>query len=111
MSGVGREGWPGSPVFLDSLARRTDCRCCFASSSEEETKLQGVWIRACKGGVPACSNFNIAAQYTEWLVLGAAAARVEGKLLYDAKTGLFTNNKDANKYLDMTYRKGWEVTL
>jgi hypothetical protein len=69
------------------------------------------WIRACKGGVPACSNFNIAAQYTEWLVLGSAAARVEGKLLYDAKTGLFTNNKDANKYLDMTYRKGWEVKL
>jgi hypothetical protein len=69
------------------------------------------WIRACKGGVPACSNFNIAGPYTEWLVLGAAAARVEGKLLYDAKTGKFTNNNEANKYLDMTYRKGWEVKL
>jgi len=69
------------------------------------------WIRACKGGVPACSNFSIAAPYTEWLVLGAAAVRVEGRLLYDAKTGLFTNNKDANKYLDMAYRKGWEVKL
>jgi hypothetical protein len=69
------------------------------------------WIRACKGGVPACSNFSIAALYTEWLVLGSAAVRVEGKLLYDAKTGLFTNNKEANKYLDMAYRKGWEVKL
>jgi hypothetical protein len=39
------------------------------------------------------------------------AARAEGKLLYDAKTGLFTNNKNANKYLDMAYRKGWEVKL
>jgi hypothetical protein len=69
------------------------------------------WIRACKGGVPACSEFSIAAPYTEWLVLGSAAVRVEGKLLYEAKTGLFTNNQDANKYLDMTYRKGWEVKL
>jgi hypothetical protein len=69
------------------------------------------WIRACKGGSPACSDFRIAAPYTEWLVLGSAAVRVEGKLLYDGKTGSFTNNKNANKYLDMAYRKGWEVKL
>ena len=69
------------------------------------------WIRACKGGVPACSDFSIAAPYTEWLVLGSAAVRVEGKLLYDAKTGSFTNNKEANKYLQLNYRKGWEVKL
>ena len=69
------------------------------------------WIRACKGGAPACSNFGIAGPYTEWLVLGSAAVRAEGKLLYNAKTGLFTNNLDANKYLKMEYRKGWEVKL
>ena len=69
------------------------------------------WIRACKGGVPACSHFGVAAPYTEWLVLGSAAVRVEGKLLYNARTGLFTNNKDANKYLQLNYRKGWEVKL
>ena len=69
------------------------------------------WIRACKGGAPACSNFSIAAPYTEWLVLGSAAVRVEGKLLYDAKNGQFTNSKDANKHLDLAYRRGWEVKL
>jgi hypothetical protein len=69
------------------------------------------WIRACKGGVPSCSNFSIAGPYTEWLVLGAAAIRAEGKLTYDAKTGTITNVKDANKYLKMDYRKGWEVKL
>jgi hypothetical protein len=69
------------------------------------------WIRACKGGAPACSNFGIAGPYTEWLVLGSAAVRAEGKLLYNAKTGQFTNNPDANKYLKMEYRKGWEVKL
>jgi predicted dehydrogenase len=69
------------------------------------------WIRACKGGASACSSFDIAGPYTEWLVLGSAAARVDGKLLYDAKTGQFTNNKEANKYLRFDYRKGWEVRL
>jgi len=69
------------------------------------------WIRACKGGAPACSNFSIAGPYTEWLVLGSAAVRAEGKLLYNAKTGQFTNNLDANKFLKMDYRKGWEVKL
>jgi hypothetical protein len=69
------------------------------------------WIRACKGGAPACSEFGIAAPYTEWLVLGSAAVHVEGKLLYDAKTGLFTNSPEANKYLQIGYRKGWEVKV
>jgi hypothetical protein len=69
------------------------------------------WIRACKGGTPACSQFDIAAPYTEWLVLGSAAVRVEGKLLYDAKTGLFTNSAEANRHLQLGYRKGWEVKL
>ena len=69
------------------------------------------WIRACKGGAPACSQFEIAAPYTEWLVLGSAAVRVDGKLLYDAKTGLFTNSAEANKHLQLDYRKGWTVKV
>jgi hypothetical protein len=44
-------------------------------------------------------------------LLGSAAERSEGKLLYDAKTGLFTNNPDANKFLRLDYRRGWEVKL
>jgi hypothetical protein len=69
------------------------------------------WIRACKGGSPACSEFAIAGPYTEWLVLGSAAVRSEGRLLYDAKTGLFTNNNRANQFLRLDYRKGWEVKV
>lgn len=67
------------------------------------------WIRACKGGSPGCSHFGIAAPYTEWLLLGVAAVRAEGKLLYDAKTGRFTNNSEANRFLRLEYRKGWDV--
>ncbi|HEY7501129.1 MAG TPA: Gfo/Idh/MocA family oxidoreductase [Vicinamibacterales bacterium] len=67
------------------------------------------WIRACKGGEPACSNFSVAGPYTEWMVLGAVAARVEGKLIWDPKKMEFTNNKEANKYVKPLFRKGWEL--
>lgn len=67
------------------------------------------WVRACKGGEPACSNFGVAGPYTEWMVLGAAAARVQGKLLWDPKKMEFTNNREANKYVKPVFRKGWEL--
>lgn len=69
------------------------------------------WIRACKGGAPACSNFSIAGKYTEWLVLGAAAVHFEGKLLWDAAKGEITNVPEANQWVKPTFRKGWEISL
>ena len=69
------------------------------------------WVRACKGGAPACSNFSIAGKYTEWLILGSAAVHYEGKLLWDNAKGEFTNNKDANKWVKPVYRKGWDIKL
>ena len=67
------------------------------------------WVRACKGGEPGCSHFGIAGPYTEWMVLGAIAARVPGKLLWDPKKMEFTNNREANKYVRPLFRKGWEL--
>ena len=68
------------------------------------------WIRACKGGDAACSNFNVAAPFVEWMLLGVVALRVEGKLEWDAAKMRFTNNAEANKYLKPTFRKGWSLT-
>jgi hypothetical protein len=67
------------------------------------------WIRACKGGDPACSNFNVAAPFVEWMLLGVIALRVEGKLEYDQAKMKITNNVDANKYLVPAVRKGWSI--
>jgi hypothetical protein len=69
------------------------------------------WVRASKGGAPACSNFSIAGPYTEWLVLGSAAVHYEGKLMWDNAKGEFSNNKDATKWVKAVYRKGWEVKI
>jgi len=68
------------------------------------------WIRACKGGDAACSNFNVASPFVEWMLLGVIALRVEGKLEWDAARMKFTNNAEANKYLKPTFRKGWTLT-
>jgi hypothetical protein len=68
------------------------------------------WIRACKGGDPACSNFNVAAPFVEWMLLGVIALRVEGKIEYDPAKMKITNNADANKYLRPTFRKGWTLS-
>ncbi len=66
------------------------------------------WIRACKGGEPSCSNFNVAGPFVQWMLLGVIAMKFEGKLEWDAQKGIFTNNPDANRYLKPTFRKGWK---
>jgi predicted dehydrogenase len=70
------------------------------------------WIMACKGCIPqTASNFNVAAPLTECVLLGAVALNFEGKLEWDSAKGIFTNNKEANKYLQPPhFRKGWSFT-
>jgi hypothetical protein len=66
------------------------------------------FIRACKGGDPACSNFDVSAPFVEWMLLGVIALRHEGKLEYDPEKMRITNNVEANKLLKPNFRKGWE---
>ena len=99
-----------------SLGRVQASRAVPAALSRREHRQQPRrarrdWVRACKGGAPACSNFSIASKYTEWLVLGAAAVHQEGKLMWDNAKGEFKNAPEANKYVKPTYRKGWEVKV
>jgi len=68
------------------------------------------WIRACKGGDPACSNFSVAGPFTEWIVMGVIALHFEGKLLWDVNRMQFTNNREANNYVRPTFRRGWSFT-
>lgn len=68
------------------------------------------WIRACKGGEPACSNFSVAAPFTEWVTLGVLALRFEGKLEWDSAKMRVTNNSEADKFLRPKFRKGWNLT-
>lgn len=69
------------------------------------------WIRACKGGEPACSNFDVAAPFTEWVTLGAIALRLNTRLEWDAEKMRITNNKEADELLKPKFRKGWDVSV
>jgi predicted dehydrogenase len=66
------------------------------------------WIRACKGGEPACSNFSVAGPFVQWMLLGVIAMKFEGKLEWDAAKMRFTNNTAANEFLKPKFRKGWK---
>jgi predicted dehydrogenase len=66
------------------------------------------WIRACKGGAPACSNFSIAGPFTEWILLGVLSLRFEGKLEWDSAKMRVTNNKEANKLVKPKFHNGWK---
>ncbi len=69
------------------------------------------WIEACKDpGKATCSNFSVAAPFTEWLLLGAISWRFPNeKLLWDGKNLRFTNNEAANDYVKPTFRRGWKL--
>ncbi len=67
------------------------------------------WVQACKGGRPACSNFDYGGPFTETVLLGNLALRVGGKLEWDSARMKVTNNREANQYVRETYRKGWAL--
>ena len=67
------------------------------------------WIRGCKGGEPACSNFDYAGPFTEVVLLGVIAQRFDGKLLWDGDKMKITNHPEANRRVKDAYRKGWDL--
>ena len=67
------------------------------------------WINACKGGEPACSNFDYSGPFTEVVLLGNIAIRVGKKLYWDGQKMEFINEPDANQYIHSQYREGWSL--
>jgi hypothetical protein len=61
---------------------------------------------ACKGGDPACSNFDVASPFVEWMLLGVIALRHEARIRSGQDED--HHNPDANKLLKPSFRKGWE---
>jgi hypothetical protein len=67
------------------------------------------WLRACKGGPTACSNFAYGARLTELVLLGNVALRTRRRIRWDAENMRATNAPEAEQYVRGTYRPGWEV--
>ncbi len=75
----------------------------------EKGRHEQNWIKACKGGEPASSNFDYSGPFTEIVLLGNIAIRVGRKLYWDGVNMTFTNEPDANQYIQTQYREGWSL--
>jgi len=68
------------------------------------------WVRACKGGKPASSNFDYSGPLTEMVLLGNLAVRFpEQRLLWDGPNLKVTNDDEADGYVRRKYREGWSL--
>ena len=68
------------------------------------------WVRACKSGKPAGSNFDYAGPFTEAVLLGNLAIRHPyNTLKWDSENLQITNHAEANAYVRRNYREGWSI--
>ena len=67
------------------------------------------WLDACKGGVPAGSNFEYGAKLTELVLLGVLSLRAGKKLFWDSAKMKARGLPEADALIRESYRKGWEI--
>ncbi len=67
------------------------------------------WVRACKTGAPAGADFCYSGPLAEMCCLGNIAKRVDARIHWDAENLKVTNLPEANRYVRVEYRKGWQL--
>jgi len=67
------------------------------------------WIRACKGGAAAMSNFDYAGPFTEVVLLGNVAIRVGERINWDSENLRARGLAAADQFIRRQYRKGWSI--
>jgi predicted dehydrogenase len=102
-------GWGGPPRILPD--ERMDGYRRPAKTIPRSKGHHRDWLKACKGGPPASSNFEYGARITELVLLGNVALRVGKKIRWDAANLRATNAPEADQYLKDPYRRGWEIPV
>jgi predicted dehydrogenase len=67
------------------------------------------WLRACKGGPAAMSNFEYAGPFTEVVLLGNVAIRLGKRVTWDSENLRARGMPEADPYIRRQYRKGWTI--
>jgi predicted dehydrogenase len=67
------------------------------------------WIRACKGGPKALSNFDYSGPLTETILLGNVAAFAGRKIEWAGPAMKVANVSEADRWLSRKYREGWSL--
>jgi hypothetical protein len=102
-------GWSGPPRIIPEAKMKEYKR-------PEKTLKRSIghhkeWIQACKDNDPkgALAGFEYSGPFTESLLVGNLAVRLGRRIVWDAKKMKATNAPEADKYINKSYRKGWEI--
>jgi predicted dehydrogenase len=102
-------GWSGMPRLLPLELHRE-----YKRPPKTLPRVEGHhadWLQACKGGTPACSNFEYGARLTEFMLLGTLALRTGKVLEWDHPGMKATNAPEAQPWIEGSYREGWQLTV
>jgi predicted dehydrogenase len=106
----GSHGASGMRIFPETKQKAFDPNRPAKTIRRVKNGHMGDWIRACKDGKPASSNFEYGGALTEMVLLGVLAMRFSGQeLKFDSKQMKFTNCPKANELLHIKYRDGWSL--
>lgn len=102
-------GWASSPRLIPESKRKE-----YGKIPEMLPRSPGhhrEWILACKENKSekAKAGFWYSGPYTESLLVGNLAVRLGRRIEWDAKKMKATNAPEADKYINKSYRKGWEI--
>jgi predicted dehydrogenase len=67
------------------------------------------WIDACRGGPQALSNFTLAGPFTEMVLLGNLAVRLDRPIEWDSQNMKAVGCPEADPLIHRAYRQGWEL--
>ena len=102
-------GWSGMPRLLPLALHRE-----YKRPPKTIPRVAGHhadWLQACKGGTPACSNFEYGARLTEFMLLGNLALRTGKVVKWDPVGMRAINAPEAQPFIEGSYRKGWELPV
>ena len=114
---VGADGWITAGEYGGEARLLPDVRMAdYARPAKSLERVGGAnhyrnFLEACKGGAPAVSNFDYAGPFTEMVLFGNIALRLNKRVEYDVNTMSVTNDPAAGVYLTKEYRKGWELPV
>ncbi len=113
---VGSRNTVLAPTYYDTVRIVPDGKMQAAAASLPAKTLPRIegghfaeWLRACKGGPAAGSNFGYASKLTELCLLSNVAIRARRPIEWDAAAMKITNLPAANQYLTKEYRPGFGV--
>jgi hypothetical protein len=103
-------GWSGMPRLLPLELHRE-----YKRPPKTLPRVEGGhhadWLRACKGGPPASSDFSYSARLIEFLLTGNVALRARKLLRWDGPNMKATNAPEADRFVKEGYRAGWELPV